>query len=150
MVFTYFRKEDLCTLMNFFFFSYHKIDVKPDDRLLYADFLTVVHEYWIPAEDDNQQLQEAFDTLDPDNKSKLIVDDFVHLLRNCGWPEEEIELILSQVNCADGYFIIDGNAYCLKIRMLYKVIFFVDLQKLLKTSVELPKKKSAKSKKKAK
>jgi hypothetical protein len=38
-----------------------------------------------------------------------MVDDFVYLLKNCGWPEQEIELLLSQVSCADGYFLHDGN-----------------------------------------
>ncbi|CAF5174737.1 unnamed protein product, partial [Rotaria sp. Silwood1] len=55
---------------------------------------------------------------------------FVYLLKNCDWSEEEIQLLLSQVSCADGYFLHD------------------DLQKLLLTPVELPKKKSGKTKKK--
>ncbi|CAF0943175.1 unnamed protein product [Rotaria sordida] len=105
-------------------------DYQPDDHLSFADFLTVVHEYWIPPEEDKEKLQEAFDTLDPQNKSKLMVDEFVDLLKNCDWPEEEIQLILSQVSCADGYFLHD------------------DLQKILLTPVELPKKKSGKTKKK--
>ncbi len=90
-------------------FLYLEIDEKPDDHLSFADFLTVVHEYWIPLDDDKQQLQEAFDILDPENKSKLVVDEFVYLLKNCDWPDEEIDLILSQVNCSDGYFLHDGN-----------------------------------------
>jgi Ca2+-binding EF-hand superfamily protein len=77
-----------------------------------ADFITIVDEYWIPIDDDKQQLQEAFDILDPEHKSKLSVDDFVYLLRNCDWPEEEIELILSQVSCADGNFFYTGNNNC--------------------------------------
>ncbi|CAF1272045.1 unnamed protein product [Rotaria sp. Silwood1] len=105
-------------------------DGPPDDHLSFADFLTVVHENWIAPEDDKQQLQDAFDILDPQNKSKLMVDEFVYLLKNCDWSEEEIQLLLSQVSCADGYFLHD------------------DLQKLLLTPVELPKKKSGKTKKK--
>jgi Ca2+-binding EF-hand superfamily protein len=92
-----------------FSFIYLEIDEKPDDHLSFADFLTVVHEYWIPLDDDKQQLQEAFDILDPENKSKMMVDEFVYLLKNCDWPEEDIDLILSQVNCSDGYFLHDGN-----------------------------------------
>ncbi|CAF5192416.1 unnamed protein product, partial [Rotaria magnacalcarata] len=42
--------------------------------------------------------------------------------------EDEIDLILSQINCGDGYFLYD------------------DLIKLLLTPVELPKKKSAQPK----
>ncbi|CAF5199661.1 unnamed protein product, partial [Rotaria magnacalcarata] len=85
-------------------------DIKlPDDHLSFADFLTAVHEYWIPIENDKQQLQEAFETLDPQNKSKLMVDEFVYLLKNCDWTEEDIELLLSQVSCADGYFLYDGK-----------------------------------------
>jgi hypothetical protein len=38
-----------------------------------------------------------------------MVDDFTSLLRNCDWPEDEIELILSQVSCADEYFLYDGK-----------------------------------------
>jgi hypothetical protein len=38
-----------------------------------------------------------------------MVDDFTNLLRNCDWPEDDIDLILSQVSCADGYFIYDGK-----------------------------------------
>ncbi|CAF1566942.1 unnamed protein product, partial [Rotaria sordida] len=53
---------------------------------------------------------------------------FTNLLRNCDWAEDEIELILSQVSCGDGYFLYD------------------DLIKLLLSPVELPKKKSAKAK----
>ncbi|CAF3169340.1 unnamed protein product [Rotaria socialis] len=106
-------------------------DIKPsDDHLSFADFLTAVHEYWIPLENDKQQLQEAFETLDPQNKSKLMVDEFVYLLKSCDWTDEDIELILSQVSCADGYFLYD------------------DLQRILLTPVELQKKKSGKSKKK--
>jgi len=71
--------------------------------------LTIVHEYYITPNDDQQQLQEAFDILDPENKSKLMVDNFVYLLKNCDWPEDDIELVLSQLSCADGYFLIDGN-----------------------------------------
>jgi len=98
---------------NLYIFIYLEIDEKPDDHLSFADFLTVVHEYWIPIEDDKQQLQEAFDILDPENKSKLVVDEFVYLLKNCDWPDEEIDLILSQVSCADGYFLHDGNTDCI-------------------------------------
>ncbi|CAF0828324.1 unnamed protein product [Adineta steineri] len=103
-------------------------DEKADDRLSFADFLTVVHEYYIPTNDDKLQLQEAFDILDPEQKSKLMVDNFVYLLKNCDWPEDDIELLLSQLSHADGYFVID------------------DLQKILITPVELPKKKAGKGK----
>ncbi len=103
-----------------FLFVYLEIDEKPDDHLSFADFLTVVHEYWIPLDDDKQQLQEAFDILDPENKSKMMVDEFVYLLKNCDWPEEDIDLILSQVNCSDGYFLHDGNNH-------YFHFFFFDV-----------------------
>ncbi|CAF1386611.1 unnamed protein product, partial [Didymodactylos carnosus] len=103
-----------------------------DNKLSIADFLTIVHEYWFPIEEDKEQLQEAFDILDPDRKSKLFVEDFKSLLKNCDWPDDEIDLILSTVSCADGYFLYD------------------DLMKLLMTPVELPKKKSAKASGKAK
>ena len=88
-----------------------RVDAKPDDRISFVDFLTLVHEYWITPDDDKQQLQEAFDVLDPQNKSRLLVDEFAYLLKNCDWPEEEIQLILSQVSCADGYFLHDGRIY---------------------------------------
>ncbi|CAF1152153.1 unnamed protein product [Adineta ricciae] len=101
-------------------------DEKADDRLSFADFLTIVHEFYVTTDDDKQQLQEAFDILDPENKSKLMVDNFTYLLKNCDWPEDDIDLLLSQLSCADGYFIID------------------DLQKMLNTPVELPKKKAKK------
>lgn len=103
-------------------------DEQPDDRLSFPDFLALVHEYWVPLDDEKQQLQDAFDILDPQNKSKLMVDEFVHLLKNCDWPDEEIDLLLSQVSCADGYFLHD------------------DLQKLLLTPVDVGKKKGGKSK----
>ena len=90
-------------------FSYWILDEKKDDHLQFVDFLSIVHEYWVPIEDDRAKLQEAFDILDPQNKSKLIVDEFVYLLKTCDWPDEEIELLLSQVSCADGYFLHDGN-----------------------------------------
>ena len=97
--------------MNASFLSSCCVDARPDDQLSFVDFLTLVHEYWIPPDDDKQQLQEAFDVLDPQNKSKLMVDEFAYLLKNCDWPDEEIQLILSQVSCADGYFLHDGNTY---------------------------------------
>ncbi|CAF2544388.1 unnamed protein product [Rotaria sp. Silwood2] len=125
--------KDLIDKANAFKTSIHREDEeeeqKPDDHLSFADFLTIVHQHWIPLEDDKKQLQDAFDILDPQNKSKLMVDEFVYLLKNSDWPEEEIQLLLSQVSCADGYFLHD------------------DLQKLLLTPVELPKKKSGKTKK---
>lgn len=77
--------------------------------MTYPDFLTIVHEYWYPADDDRQNLEEAFDILDPKRTAKLMVDDFTSLLRNCDWPEDEVDLILSQVSCADGYFLYDGR-----------------------------------------
>jgi hypothetical protein len=40
-----------------------------------------------------------------------MVDNFAYLLKNCDWPEDDIELVLSQLSCADGYFLIDGNSY---------------------------------------
>ena len=116
--------------MALFFFSPHRIqsdrhhhydlngrtflcplDEQSDDRLSFPDFLALVHEYWVSYDDEKQQLQDAFDILDPQNKSKLMVDEFVHLLKNCDWPDEEIDLLLSQVSCADGYFLHDGNEY---------------------------------------
>lgn len=95
------------------FFSFMLLieDEKLDDHLTYPDFLALVHEYWVPFENDRHELQEAFDILDPQNKSKLMVDEFVYLLKTCDWPDEEIELLLSQVSCADGYFLYDGNDY---------------------------------------
>jgi Ca2+-binding EF-hand superfamily protein len=80
-----------------------------NNHLSYPDFLTVVHEYWYPADEDRQHLEEAFDVLDPKRTAKLMVDDFTNLLRNSDWSEEDIELILSQVLCADGYFLYDGK-----------------------------------------
>jgi hypothetical protein len=127
------------------------IDDKPDDHLSFADYLTIVHEHWIPTEDDKQQLQEAFDILDPQNKSKLIVDDFVYLLKNCDWPDEEIELMLSHVSCADGYFMHDGNNYSFfSLRIHVCRFIFKDLKKILITPIETSNKKSAKAKKKGK
>jgi hypothetical protein len=38
-----------------------------------------------------------------------MIDDFSNLLRNCDWPEDEIDFILSQVLCTDGYFLYDGK-----------------------------------------
>ncbi|CAF1607112.1 unnamed protein product [Didymodactylos carnosus] len=99
---------------------------EPDDKLSLADFLTVVHEYWYPIDEDKKILEEAFDVLDPERKSKLFVDDFRTLLKNSDWADEEIDLILSTVSCADGFFLYD------------------DLMKLLLSPVELAKKKSAK------
>ncbi|CAF0915651.1 unnamed protein product [Rotaria sordida] len=99
-----------------------------NDQLSYPDFLTIVHEYWYPIDQDRVRLEEAFDILDPKHTAKLLLDDFTNLLRNCDWAEDEIELILSQVSCGDGYFLYD------------------DLIKLLLSPVELPKKKSAKAK----
>lgn len=87
----------------------HLSDAGGADRLTYPDFLTIVHEYWYPADDDRQNLEEAFDTLDPKRTAKLMLDDFTGLLRNCDWPEDEIDLILSQVSCGDGYFLYDGR-----------------------------------------
>lgn len=58
---------------------------------------------------DRQHLEEAFDILDPKHTAKLLTDDFINLLKNSDWPQEEIDLILSQVNCGDGYFLYDGN-----------------------------------------
>ncbi|CAM4935066.1 unnamed protein product [Rotaria socialis] len=99
-----------------------------NDQVSYSDFLTMVHEYWYPVDQDRQNLEEAFDVLDPKHTAKLLTDDFVSLLKNSDWPEDEIDLILSQINCGDGYFLYD------------------DLIKLLLTPVELPKKKSAQPK----
>jgi Ca2+-binding EF-hand superfamily protein len=116
-----------------------------NDRLSYPDFLTIVHEYWYPIEDDRRNLEEAFDVLDPKRTAKLTIEDFSSLLRNSDWPEEEIELILSQISCGDGYFLYDGKNLFLdnNLRLLF---FAIDLTKLLLTPVELPKKKSAKPK----
>ncbi len=80
-----------------------------NNHLSYPDFLTIVHEYWYPPDEDRQHLEEAFDVLDPKRTAKLMVDDFTSLLRNSDWSEEDIELILSQVMCADGYFLYDGK-----------------------------------------
>lgn len=96
------------------------LDEQSDDRLSFPDFLALVHEYWVPYDDEKQQLQDAFDILDPQNKSKLMVDEFVYLLKNCDWADEEIDLLLSQVSCADGYFLHDGNEYS----MCWCVVFF--------------------------
>lgn len=111
-----------------------------------------MHEYWIPPDDDRQQLQEAFDVLDPQNKSRLTVDEFAYLLKNCDWPDEEIQLILSQVSCADGYFLPDGNTYsndCWPCSSLTCTdcfsIGFLELRTILLTPVESPKKKAGKS-----
>ena len=82
---------------------------EPMDRLTYQEYLSVVHEYWYPPDEDRQHLEEAFDALDPKRTAKLMIDDFTNLLKNCDWPEEEIELLLSQVMCADGYFLYDGK-----------------------------------------
>jgi hypothetical protein len=117
-----------------FFFIYLDIDEKPDDHLSFADFLTVVHEYWIPIEDDKQQLQEAFDILDPENKSKLVVDEFVYLLKNCDWPDEEIDLILSQVSCADGYFLHDGNTDCVFFSFFLIILFLFFFYRITKNT----------------
>lgn len=111
MFFYSFIIKDFVVVFNIIFINLY-LDEKPNDHLTFADFLTVVHEYWIPIEDDKQQLQEAFDVLDPKNSSKLMVDDFVELLKHCDWPEDDIDLILSQVSCADGYFLHDGKNYC--------------------------------------
>jgi Ca2+-binding EF-hand superfamily protein len=96
-------KHFISNNLRFLFFK------EVNDHLTYPDFLTIVHEYWYPIEDDRQTLEEAFDVLDPKRTAKLMVDDFTNLLRNCDWPEDEIDLILSQVSCADGYFIYDGK-----------------------------------------
>ena len=104
----------------------------------------MVHEYWYPIDEDREQLEGAFDTLDPKRTAKLMVDDFTNLLRNCDWPEDEIELILAQVSCGDGYFLYDGNQ--LSSLRLSPISVPLDLTKLLLTPVELPKKKSAKPK----
>lgn len=117
--------------------------------MTYPDFLTIVHEYWYPADDDRQNLEEAFDILDPKRTAKLMVDDFTSLLRNCDWPEDEVDLILSQVSCADGYFLYDGRnkpIFLLRTGLLSLSPVFLDLTKLLLTPVELPKKKSPKPK----
>ena len=127
-----------------------EIDEKPDDRLSCADFLTDVHEYWIPIDDDKQKLQEAFDILDPENKSKLMVDEFVYLLKNCDWSDEDIDLLLSQVSCADGYFLHDGTNYMFVLVMIFSSSCCLDLQRILLTPVDAGKKKSSKSKKKGK
>jgi Ca2+-binding EF-hand superfamily protein len=82
-----------------------------NDHLSYTDFLTLVHEYWYPIDEDRQHLEEAFDILDPKRTAKLMIDDFSSLLRNCDWPEDEIDLILSQVSCGDGYFLYDGKIF---------------------------------------
>lgn len=84
------------------------------DQLTYPDYLTIVHEYWYPPEEDRQHLEEAFDILDPKRTAKLGIDEFSNLLRNCDWAEEDIELILAQVSCGDGYFLYDGQ-FCLII-----------------------------------
>ena len=81
-----------------------------NERLSYPDYLSIVHEYWYPTDEDRQCLEEAFDVLDPKHTAKLMVDDFTTLLRNCDWSEEEIELILSQVSCGDGCFLYDGKS----------------------------------------
>jgi hypothetical protein len=39
-----------------------------------------------------------------------MIEDFTSLLKNCDWPEDEIDLILAQVSCGDGYFLYDGNS----------------------------------------
>ena len=114
------------------------------DQLTYPDFLTAVHEYWYPIDEDRQQLEEAFDTLDPKRTAKLMVDDFTGLLRSCDWPEDEVELILSQVSCGDGYFLYDGTPLSARRSSPHSIL--LDLTKLLLTPVELPKKKSAKPK----
>ncbi|CAF1299910.1 unnamed protein product [Didymodactylos carnosus] len=44
---------------------------EPDDKLYASDFLNIVHEYWQPIEEDKEQLQEAFDILDPDKKNLM-------------------------------------------------------------------------------
>lgn len=87
--------------------------------------MTIVHEYWIPLDEDKQQLQEAFDILDPQQKSRLMVDEFVYLLKNSGWPDEEIELLLSQVSCGDGYFLHDGNKHCVFVYSKYQFSFHI-------------------------
>jgi hypothetical protein len=116
------------------------------DQLTYPDFLTVVHEYWYPIDEDRQQLEEAFDTLDPKRTAKLMVDDFTNLLRSCDWPEDEVELILAQVSCGDGYFLYDGTRLFTGRCSFSHCDSLLDLSKLLLTPVELPKKKSAKPK----
>jgi Ca2+-binding EF-hand superfamily protein len=87
----------------------HFFVLETNDQITYQDFLSIVHEYWYPIEDDRQNLEEAFDVLDPKRTAKLMVEDFTSLLKNCDWPEEDIELILSQVSCGDGYFLYDGK-----------------------------------------
>ena len=57
---------------------------EPMDRLTYQEYLSVVHEYWYPPDEDRQHLEEAFDTLDPKRTAKLMIDDFTNLLKNCG------------------------------------------------------------------
>lgn len=116
------------------------------DQLTYPDFLTAVHEYWYPIDEDRQQLEEAFDTLDPKRTAKLMVDDFTNLLRSCDWPEDEVELILAQVSCGDGYFLYDGTDLSPLSLHSSRLSILLDLTKLLLTPVELPKKKSAKPK----
>ena len=39
----------------------------------------------------------------------LLVKDFSELLRTCGWSEDEIDLLLSEVNCINGYIYYDGQ-----------------------------------------
>ncbi|CAF5192268.1 unnamed protein product, partial [Rotaria magnacalcarata] len=57
-----------------------------NDQVSYSDFLTMVHEYWYPVDQDRQNLEEAFDVLDPKHTAKLLTDDFVSLLKNSDWP----------------------------------------------------------------
>jgi hypothetical protein len=75
-----------------------------------------------------------------------MVEDFTSLLRNCDWPEDEIELMLAQVSCGDGYFLYDGKIFFFYLIIFYLFLFSIDLTKLLLTPVELTKKKSAKPK----
>lgn len=79
------------------------------DQINYPDYLSIVHEYWYPIDEDRQHLEEAFDILDPKRTAKLGIDEFQNLLRNCDWAEDEIDLLMAQVSCGDGYFLYDGE-----------------------------------------
>lgn len=94
------------------------------EHLSYPDFLTVVHEYWFPYDEDRQELEEAFDILDPKRTAKLQIEEFTTLLRNCDWSEEDIDLMMAQVNCGDGYFLYDGSILVQRCIYLQVSLFF--------------------------
>ena len=93
------------------------------EHLSYPDYLTTVHEYWYPIDEDRRHLEDAFDVLDPKHTAKLMLDDFTNLLKNCDWPEDEIDLILSQVSCGDGYFLYDGKIFLFDL-LIYILFLF--------------------------